>query len=377
LNGKKNKWINLSYANIATTAEVAHKENLKWANSLAVCGAAEFDANSEKNAMMPLRKSTASLLNCEISDICVGSSATELICSIAWALAPKNGCNIVSTQASFPSTVYPWTRVSMEFDSEIRLAPYDENNYTNPNDILKLIDKNTSILTLSHVEYSSGQRYDLNLFANAAHDVGALIVIDATQSMGVFPIDVHESELDFIVASGYKWMRGTFGAAVAYINPKLHSSLMPGLLGFRSHSDMWDMQAKRFELSLDASRFEFSTINFGAALGLAKSIDEINQIGIKNVWQNSIKLTDIIINECNKSNLTIISPLNDLERSGIICIQIPDDFDSKEVVRNLQEDYGILVTSRSGYIRISPHMDNTPDQIFYFINSLKKVLQLK
>ena len=71
--------------------------------------------------MIPLRKSAAKLLKCDFNDVCVGSSATEILSSLAWAIAPKEGTNIVSTQASFPSTVYPWTRVSQEFNSEIRL----------------------------------------------------------------------------------------------------------------------------------------------------------------------------------------------------------------------------------------------------------------
>ena len=94
-----NKWTNLSYANVATTSPKAHLIASEWAKSLARGGAAEFDADAEKEGMMPLRKATATLLGCTISDVCVGSSATELLGSLAWAIAPKKG-NIVSTRAS-------------------------------------------------------------------------------------------------------------------------------------------------------------------------------------------------------------------------------------------------------------------------------------
>ena len=370
------EWINLSYANIATTSPGAYKENLEWSNSLASSGAAKFDGESEKNAMIPLRKSASNLLNCDMKDICVGSSATELLCSLAWAIAPRKGSNIVSTKASFPSTVYPWTRVSMEFGSDIRLANHDDDNYTQPEDILNLIDSDTAVVTISHVEYVNGQRYDLNLFSNAAHEVGALLIVDATQSMGVFPLDVQNMNIDALVSSGYKWLRGSFGAAVGYISPHLQSSLIPGLLGFRSHNDIWDMQAERLELPDDASRFEFSTIHFGSALGLSKSIDEICYFGIEKVWQHSLKLTEMIISECDDLNLSIASPMEESERSAIISIRIPSKFNAGNVVRILQEDYGVLVTSRSGFIRVSPHMDNTIDQISFLMTSLKTILDL-
>ena len=372
---KMQKWTNLSYANVATTSPKAHEIATEWAESLARGGAAEFDADAEKNGMIPLRTATSKLLQCPISDICVSSSATEILCSLAWAISPKEGKNIVSTKASFPSTVYPWKRVSEEFGAEIRLAQHDENYYTKPEDIFGLIDKNTAVVTISHVEYACGQRYNLNLFAKAAHDVGALFIVDATQSMGMIPINAPDTGADAIVASGYKWLRGTYGAAVGYISPKLQS-LSPGIIGFRSHKDIWNMKAERLEYPEDASRFEFTTIHFGAALGLAASIDQINDIGIQNVWEYDLKLTDSLIEGVLDLGLKIASCTNEQERSSIISIRMPSSFDTAKVVKKLQDEYGILTTNRSGFLRVSPHIDNKSKEIDFFLDALSKILNL-
>jgi len=189
-----------------------------------------------------------------------------LICSLAWAISPSKGSNIVSTRASFPSTVYPWRRVAEANGAEIRLAEHDKSMYTSPDDILGLIDDQTSVVTLSHVEYSNGQRYDLKMFAEAAHSVDALLIVDATQSMGMVPIAAPSTGADALVSSGYKWLRGTYGAAVAYVSSAIRGQLNPGLVGFRSNADLWDLRADRMELPEDASRFEFTTLHFGAAL---------------------------------------------------------------------------------------------------------------
>ena len=372
---KMQKWTNLSYANVATTSPKAHEIATEWAEALARGGAAEFDADAEKNGMIPLRTATSKLLQCPISDICVSSSATEILCSLAWAISPKEGKNIVSTKASFPSTVYPWKRVSEEFGAEIRLAQHDENYYTKPEDIFGLIDKNTAVVTISHVEYACGQRYDLNSFAKAAHDVGALFIVDATQSMGMIPINAPDTGADAIVASGYKWLRGTYGAAVGYISPKLQS-LSPGIIGFRSHKDIWNMKAERLEYPEDASRFEFTTIHFGAALGLAASIDEINAIGIQNVWKYDLKLTDSLIEGVSDLGLKIASSTDEQERSSIISIKMPASFDTAEVVKKLQDEYGVLTTNRSGFLRVSPHVDNNSKEIDFFLDALSKILNL-
>ena len=369
------KWTNLSYANVATTSPKAHEIALEWSESLARGGAAEFDADAEKNGMIPLRTATSKLLECPISDVCVSSSATEILCSLAWAIAPKKGANIVSTRASFPSTVYPWKRVAEEFGAELRLAEHDENYYTKADDIFDLIDKDTAVVTLSHVEYACGQRFNLESFAKAAHDVGALFIVDATQSMGMVPINAQNTGADAIVASGYKWLRGTYGAAVGYIAPSIQS-LSPGIIGFRSHKDIWNMKAERLELPEDASRFEFTTIHFGAALGLAASIDEITNLGIQKVWERDLELTDILIEGVLEKGLEIASPTNDEERSSIVSIKMPAGFDTREVVRKLQDDYGILVTNRSGFLRVSPHIDNNNKEIDFFLTSLFEILNL-
>tara|TARA_Y100000588_G_scaffold88304_1_gene94234 strand:+ start:768 stop:1898 length:1131 start_codon:yes stop_codon:yes gene_type:complete len=369
------KWTNLSYANVATTSPAAHRIATEWADSLARGGAAEFDAEAEKNGMMPLRAAAASLLSCDLEDICCGSSATGILSSVAWAVMPQEGQNVVSTRASFPSTVYPWNRVSQSTGAEIRLAPYDDNYYTDPEGILSLIDENTAIVTLSHVEYANGQRYDLDKMAEAAHSVGAMLVVDATQSMGMAPIDAYACGADVIVASGYKWLRGSYGAAVAFISPRVRKNLNPGLIGFRSHEDIWDMKSDRLTLPEDASRFEFTTLHFGVSQGLAASIEELVSIGIQEVWEHDLRLADAIIEGALSRGLRVASPTNDDERSAIVSIFPPQGADCSAIVTRLQDEYGILVTNRSGMIRVSPHIDNSSDQIEALFDALDEILR--
>ncbi len=367
-------WINLSYANVATTSSAAHQASIDWSDALARGGAAEFDGEAEKNGMMPLRRAAARLLSCGIEDVCVGSSATELLCSVAWAVSPPDGSNIVSTRASFPSTVYPWSRVADANGAEVRLADHNSDLYTDPEKIISLIDKNTSVVTLSHVEFSSGQRYDLRRFADAAHSVGAIFVVDATQSMGMFPIDAPRSGADVIVSSGYKWLRGTYGAAVGYISPNVRPDMYPGLLGFRSHDDIWDLRAERIILPEDASRFEYTTIHFGAALGLAKAVDEICDMGIEEVWEHDLKLADKVIEGANRLELGIVSPLSKDERSAIVSLRMPKGISSETISRRLQDEHSILVTSRAGLLRVSPHVDNTAEEVGMLFDALERLL---
>ena len=368
------QWTNLSYANVATTSEMAHRVSSEWADSLARGGAAEFDGTAEKEGMLPLRIAASKLLSCEVGDVCVGSSATELICSLAWAISPSEGSNVVSSRAAFPSTVYPWARVCESNGADIRLADYDDSLYTDARDILSLIDEKTSVVTISHVEYSNGQRYDLEELSEAAHSAGALLVVDATQSMGMVPIDAHSTKADAIVSSGYKWLRGTYGAAVGYISPSVVGDLNPGLIGFRSNADLWDLRSDRLVLPEDASRFEYTTIHFGAALGLAAAIDELVGIGMEEVWRHDLELVDSLVEGISGLGIDIASPLSDSERSAIVSLRLPSGNSSIEVAERLQSEYSILVTSRSGLLRVSPHVDNNLEEIESLVSALGEIL---
>ena len=115
------QWINLSYANVATTSPEAHRVASEWADSLARGGAAEFDGEAEKNGMMPLRNASSKLLSCEVRDVCVGSNAR-----LAQLHGPPYRIKHRLYQILHSPPAYPWS-VATESSAEVRLADHDEN----------------------------------------------------------------------------------------------------------------------------------------------------------------------------------------------------------------------------------------------------------
>src|SRR5207249_9252849 len=163
----------------------------------------------------------ARLFNCRPEEIAVGSSATELLSSLAWAVAPASGSNIVSTDMEFPSTVYPWARVARHTGAEVRLGDM-KGEHPLAGDLIGLIDPGTAVVCVSDVIYSTGQRLDVARLAEAAHRYGALLVIDATQSAGGIPTDVGALEADALTDASYKSLVGLLGIAVMYLSSHLH-----------------------------------------------------------------------------------------------------------------------------------------------------------
>ena len=361
----------LNAANVALMYKGTDKAITKWQKDLAENGSINFDENAEAAVFNDLHDAAASLFSARPEDIAVGSSATELISSLAWAIAPVSGANIISTDIVFPSTLYPWLRVSKHTKCEVRLAQ-SKNSYVELDDVIRLIDNNTAVVCISHVEYSGGQCYDLQKLSVAAHDHNALLIVDATQSAGAIPINAPGLGVDALISGAYKWLCGPFGVAVMYLASHLQEELEPGLVGFRSHKDMWDLQADRLEFPKTAHRFEFSTMAYGCAIGLARSIEYLVNIGVERIFSYNTHLADMLIDGLEELNVEIISPRHERERTSIVAARIPGK-DPAEVTRKLKEAK-VFVSCRKDFIRFSPHLYNKPDDIQQTLDRIKEIL---
>ena len=370
---KRDDLIYLNAANAALMYEGCRATISDWYNDVAFNGSINFNESAETEVFDSIHDLAAQLFNVNPTDIAVGSSATELLSSLAWAIAPKKGENIVSTDIVFPSTIYPWQRVANTTGATIKLAR-GKDNYLDPDDIVKLIDQQTAVVCISHVEYGNGQLFDLEKLSDAAHAVGAFFIIDATQSAGAIPIDGNIVSIDALVCSAYKWLCGPFGVAIMYLNPKLQYNLEPGLVGFRSHKDMWKLDPRKIEYPDTAKKFEFSTMAFGCARGLEASIRYILDIGVKTIFTHNRLLTDQLIAGLIKQNAQIISPVNDKERSAIVTVNF-QGCNSATLVQKLKHQQ-IFVSLRSNTIRFSPHFYNTKDDIEITLDHIRRLLKI-
>jgi len=331
-----------------------------------------FTEEAEDEIYNKLRNSAAELLHANNSDIAIGSSSTELLSSLAWAILPSSSKSIVGTDISFPSTIYPWQRVARHSGCQVRMARVNKDGYIDQEELLDLIDSSTSLVCVSHVEYQNGQTYDLNRLAEKAHKHNAFLIVDATQSAGQIPIDVRESNVDALVSSAYKWLCGPFGVAIMYLTPQLQSELDPGQVGWRSHKDIWDLRANRLEYPKTAKRFEASTMAYSSVIGLIKAIDYINSIGVDRVLEHNKYLTNMIANESKERGGRVVSPEHESERSSIISIEFPGR-NAKEIVDQLASA-NVNVSYRGGVIRFSPHLYNDKSDIDRAFDVLDEIL---
>lgn len=317
-----------------------------------------------------LRKEGAQLLGSGPEDIAVFNSVSEALNTIAWGLELTEG-KIVSTSIEFPSVTYPWFRISEKENIQLKLVKAD-NWHISTDDLLDEIDETTKAVFLTHVEFLTGQQHNLQKIAKRAHEFGSLVVIDGIQAAGYLPVNVRKLDIDVYITGSYKWLLAPFGTAIAHISKNLCDTLTPIFVGWRSSEDMWDFNPVELKYPPTAMKFEYSTSAYGVKIGLAESINYLRTIGINNIYNHNMKLTELLIKELSTmENIRIITPE---EKGSIVSFNIigKDIRQIGEKLQNLRRPIELNV--RQNMLRVSLHVYNTEADVNHFVSSLEQVL---
>ncbi len=350
----------LNSASVSLMVKTAEQAVTDWQRDLAENGTLNFDEAAEDRVFDDLRVGFAGLIGAQPTDVAIASTATELIASVAWALMPDSDRNIVTTDIVFPSTAYPWARVARVTGAQMRFVP-STGGVIDEDRLIDAIDERTAAVSVCSVEYSNGQRYDLVRLTEAAHRVGAFVLVDASQSLGAVPLSVADAPVDAVVTTSYKWLCGPFGVGLLYLAPEWQSRLDPGLVGWRTHAEIYDLRADRCVMHGDARRFEFATMAYGCAIGLERSIALLRQVGIDRILSYDLALGDRLIAGLHRLGATVVSPQAKGARSPIVSARFPNRT-PKDVVRGLGQA-GVVASVRRDVVRFSPHLYTTDADI--------------
>jgi selenocysteine lyase/cysteine desulfurase len=288
---------------------------------------------------------------------------------------PKD-CNVVSTDADFPSVVYPWKRLASEHGFEVRLA-CNRDGVISEEELEKLVDNKTRVISISHVEYGTGQKFDLGKLAELAHTHDALLVVDATQSAGLVPIDVHREDVDVLVAGGYKGLLGPFGAAILYVRQDLVDEVMPPFAGWRSTPIPYALDATKLDFAPGARKFEYSTMSYASAVGLSASMLYLKKLG-SDVTKRVAELVDGMIEGVREterlSGTLLLTPTEENSRASIASFRFKD-LDQNTIALELVRKR-VIVSQRFNGVRFSFHAYNSKEDVTHAIDSLSEIVAM-
>jgi len=287
---------------------------------------------------------------------------------LARGLDWRRGDNVIITSIEFPANRYPWQDLQKQGVELIEIDPLPDGRI-DLEDVLDAITSRTRVVSLSHVQFSSGFKIDLKPVSEMVHRAGGLLCVDAIQSIGAMPVDVQALGIDFLSADGHKWMLGPEGCGFIYCESDLIQMLHPGVVGWMNMPIRKEYTDYRFDLHTDARRFEPGSYNIPGVLALGASLQVLLDVGLENVWQRIDALTTHLCNGLTRRGYKVFSPRREGEKSGIISFSASDPTKHQQIIDELEKQ-NIIIALRQGRLRASPHFYNTIEQMDRLIEAL-------
>jgi kynureninase len=279
---------------------------------------------------------------------------------------------IVSEAMNFPSNLYAFEQLKLS-GARVELVPSDDGITIPLDKMLAAIDRETALVSVSHVLFRSSFVQDLQAIAKRAHDCGAMICADLYQSAGTVPLDVRAIGLDFAVGGSVKWLCGGPGAGYLYVRRDLWPTLEPRFTGWMAHSRPFAFEGGPIDYASDAYRFLNGTPNVPGMYAARSGYEIVGEIGVAKIRAKSIRQTRLLMDLATEAGFSINSPINDEQRGGTVILDVPNGYD---VVQELsRRDY--LMDFRPGAgIRLAPHFYTTDEELSLAVNEIKAVSEL-
>ena len=351
------RWAFLDHAAVAPLSERARAALVEWADDMAENGV--VNEPHWLRRIGHVRRQFGQLLNADPLDIAFVKNTSEGIGFVAEGLPWQAGDNVVTAAEEYPSNVYPWLNLQGRGVEVRRVA--SRGPRVDLDDLRRALDGRTRLVSLSFVEFASGFRNDLDAIGALCHERGILFFVDAIQGLGVLPLDVQRTPVDFLSADGHKWLLGPEGAGVFYVRRELVERLRPVSVGWNSVIGAWDFSTINFQLKPHAGRWENGTLNVGGVISLGASLDLLLEVGIAAVAARVLELTEHLCERARSAGMEVFSSRQPQDRSGIVSLVVPGT-EPKESKRRCREA-GIVVAERAGRLRISPHCYNTFEEL--------------
>jgi selenocysteine lyase/cysteine desulfurase len=310
-----------------------------------------------------LRASTAKMINAKPSEIAIVKNTSEGIAIMAGGLKWRSGDKVVAFQEEFPSNYYPWKRLE-PLGVDVRwLSVFD------PIEKIEEACRGARLLAISFVQYLSGYRADLNAIGEICERHGCLFLVDAIQGLGVFPLDVRAANIAAFSSDGHKWLLGPEGCGVMYIREDVQDQVEPVEFGWTNTAQFNDYSSRDMALRDDAGRYECGTLNTIGCFGLRASIDFILEAGVENIGRAVQDRADQVWRGVRELGYEILGERTPKTGAGIVSFRKPG-VDSRMTVRYLK-DAGFIVAPRQGWVRVSPHFYNPPQDAERLIETLR------
>jgi kynureninase len=268
---------------------------------------------------------------------------------------------VVYEEGNFPSVRYLY---QAQPDLEVVVVPNDQA-------IVEAIDERTLLVPITHVLFRTGEIQDVEAIVRRAHEVGAHVILDAYQSVGIVPLDVTELNVDFAVGGSVKWLCGGPGNGWLYVRPDLADVLEPTLVGWQAHARPFDFDPE-LEYADGSTRFLTGTPNVPALYAATAGYDLIEEIGVERIRERSVRLTQLLIELLDSAGFDVGSPRDPSRRGGTVTVRMPEfeavhkELAERQILCDFRPDVGL---------RLGPHYFNNDDELRHAVAQITEIVE--
>jgi selenocysteine lyase/cysteine desulfurase len=332
------------------------------------------DGGDKKGAVTAVeitRAKAAALLGCDAAEIAFVKNTSEGLNIAAQAIDWRDGDNVVIPSREHPNNVFPWLNLRRR-GVEVRMAP-EGGDWVDADMLCPYVDARTRVVAVADVSFAPGQRNDLAGIAALCHAVGAYLVVDGVQAVGLLTVRVRDLGVAMWAASGHKGLMTPHGLGLFYCRRDLISGLSPAYTARASMmpglGDDHLVLNPDIPLCDDARRFEIGNHNYAGVQAMGAALDLIGGIGIATIEQHVLGLGEYLTELLAERQIARVGPQDPRRRSSICVFALPGEGWVEYFAAR-----GIIVSGRLGAIRVSIGMHNSRNEIDRFVAALDERL---
>ncbi len=316
-------------------------------------------------ALAELRNRVAELFSAPAGTVALMPSTSACLAAVSESADWSKRNRVVTTELDFPTLLYQW-KVRPEAELVVLKSP--DGVGIDPQQFEDAVDERTLAVATSHVFFATGAVLDLEAIAGIAHRAGAWCLVDGYQGAGQIPVDLPATGVDFYTAGPLKWLCGGPGLAYLYVREALIPNLEPRITSWFATEDQFRFNSGEFRYRRDARRFELGTPALATVHTALGGQDLVDEIGVEAIRARNAALAERLIERCRSVGFSPRVAGDADERSAIVPVPHPDP---EGAVAKLA-DRGIVVDSRPGVVRASPHFYNAADEVDEFAEALRE-----
>jgi len=350
------RYIYLNACSLGPLPRRGHAALLRYANDWDSRGTPVWFAD-----WLPLldrfRGKVAELLRAPAGSTAIAPSVSVALTTLASGLPlPAGRDKVLIGGLDFPTVGHQWlSRPGFE----VEFVPSQDGMTIPPEAFAERIDERTALVATTHLFYTTGYLQDVRAIADAAHAKGALCVIDGYQTCGCVALDVEAMGCDAFVGGCLKWLSGGPGNAFLYVRPDLIPKMRPQGTGWFATRDPFSFTLQELTFADDARRLETGTWAMPSHYAGLAGLELILEVGVQNIQERLRDLTDRILERCDEAGVRTFTPRERERRCGIVTLEC----ERPEEVENQLHAEGVIVDSRPGRVRLSPHWCVTDDEL--------------